>query len=46
MYKEISRLILFSDLGKNSILKNIAGIIHDAEHDRAMQEYLIPRMTP
>ena len=43
MYKEISRLILFSDLGKNSILKNIAGIIHDAEHDRADKDELIRR---
>lgn len=43
MYREVSRLILFSNLGEDSILKNIAGIIRDDELGAADKNDLITR---
>ena len=43
MYKMISRLLLFGDLGADSILENVAGIIHDAGDDSCDKDELIRR---
>ncbi len=43
MYKELSRLILFSSIGKDSIIKRISEIIYDIDHERAEKDELTAR---
>ena len=44
MYKEISKLILYRDLGEDSILHNISNIIHDFETNNGSKDELIKRI--
>lgn len=43
MYRELSKLLLFSNLGGDSILENVAEIIRDAEEPAADKDELIRR---
>ena len=43
MYRELSKLLLFSDLGGGSILENIAGIIRDYDNQEADADELVMR---
>ena len=43
MYRELSKLLLFSDLGGGSILENIAGIIRDYDNSEADADELVMR---
>ena len=43
MYRELSKLLLFSNLGGSSILENVAGIIRDFEHQDADEDELVKR---
>ncbi len=44
MYKEIAKLILYRDLGEDSILLKLSGIFRDYEHDLAEKENLTSRI--
>jgi len=44
MYKEIPKLVMFRNLGEDSILYKLADIIHDFEHDTDEKEHLITRI--
>ena len=43
MYKLISRLLLFGELGADSILRNVADIIRDSESENADKDELVQR---
>ena len=43
MYRELSKLLLFSNLGGSSILENVAGIIRDSEDMTADKDELTAR---
>ena len=44
MYKDINNLIMYRELGEDSILKNISDIIRDFEHGKDSDEGLINRI--
>ena len=44
MYKEIAKLILYRDLGEDSILLKLGGIFEDFELDRAGKAELTKRI--
>ncbi len=44
MYRETSKLLLFSDLGDNSILLNLADIFWDWENEKDNKDSLIKRI--
>lgn len=44
MYKEIARLILYRDLGKDNILLKLSGIFQDYEHQKGTPAELITRI--
>ena len=43
MYRELSKLLLFGELGQNSILENVAEIIRDSENPASDKDELIKR---
>ncbi|MDO5776622.1 MAG: ATP-binding protein [Eubacteriales bacterium] len=43
MYREISKLLLFGELGENSILENVAQIIKESENPTSDKDELIKR---
>ena len=43
MYREISKLLLFGELGENSILENVAQIIKESEDPSSDKDELIKR---
>ena len=43
MYREISKLLLFGELGENSILENVAEIIKESENPASDKDELIKR---
>lgn len=43
MYRELSKLLLFGELGTNSILENVAEIIRDSENPASDRDELIKR---
>lgn len=43
MYRELSKLLLFGDLGENSILENVAEVIRESENPAADKDELIRR---
>lgn len=44
MYKEVAKLILYRDLGENSILRKLAGIFEDYEKDQCSAAELTTRI--
>ena len=44
MYREVAKLILYRDLGKDSILRALAGIVEDYENGRGTPAELITRI--
>ena len=44
MYKEVAKLILYRDLGENSILRKLAGIFEDYEKDNCSAAELTTRI--
>jgi hypothetical protein len=44
MYREISKLVLYRDLGEDSILMKLSGIFEDFDLGRCAKEDLIPRI--
>ena len=44
MYKEIARLILYRDLGKDNILLKLSGIFQDYEQQKGTPAELITRI--
>ena len=45
MYKEVAKLILYRDLGENSILRKLAGIFEDYEKDNCSAAELTTRIS-
>ena len=46
MYRELSHLLLYSDLGENEILVRLAEIFRDWEQRKCDREELIGRIYP
>ena len=44
MYRDIARLILYRDLGENSILKKLSGIFEDFDQGRGTPAELTTRI--
>lgn len=44
MYREISKLVLYRDLGEDSILMRLSGIFEDFDLERCGREDLVPRI--